>query len=471
MQKHLSLLKDVRGCMTRFDALTPEIVAGQSQDDLTYDELKAVLVECGMDIDKVVYDGSRGFQNAFYADFEQGHYCWIPFSKTSLKDVIHTMDRNFHSPSFGQARRSHDWVTFYMIDVPLPMQIWDFERRYKLIEPEQVFSVWSYLHTHIDYANGMWKPEVLEYVFAHAPKTELPELDEDGQITIYRGMGEKSQSAETALSWTTDPVCALWFANRSARGTRMVSTKVTPEQILAYKPGHQGEKEVILKPGVIPEYTELDMIPSTEDQVPKLLASVTEEFFRYGSAALGLGYPIENLFQYHGIKHILRVLLLTLLYCQHSGDDLSEEDKQILIYFSLLHDIGRNSEEKDNNHGDKSVDLIRRKNLRIKGIQLSKKGYRIAKLLIRHHCRDDKTGMERVRKVPNFTARDADRAARLYAIAKDIDGLDRVRFNGLDFRYLRTDYARRLPLVAGGLLEEPLLDCVKAHAAGEEVFT
>ena len=116
------------------------------------------------------------------------------------------------------------------------------------------------------------------------------------------------------------------------------------------------------------------------------------------------------------------------------------------------------------------MDLIRSKNLRIKGIQLSKKGYRIAKLLIRHHCRDDKTGLERVRKVPNFTAKDADRAARLYAIAKDMDGLDRVRFNGLDFRYLRTDYARRLPLVAGGLLEEPLLDCVKAFTAGEGVF-
>ena len=56
----------------------------------------------------------------------------------------------------------------------------------------------------------------------------------------------------------------------------------------------------------------------------------------------------------------------------------------ILIYFSLLHDIGRDSEDEDDTHGDKSVELIRKKNIRIKGIQLSKKGYRIAKLLIRH---------------------------------------------------------------------------------------
>ena len=64
---------------------------------------------------------------------------------------------------------------------------------------------------------------------------------------------------------------------------------------------------------------------------------------------------------------------------------LSEEDKQILIYFSLLHDIGRDPEDEDDTHGDKSVELIRKKNIRIRGIQLSKKGYRIAKLLIRHH--------------------------------------------------------------------------------------
>ena len=112
------------------------------------------------------------------------------------------------------------------------------------------------------------------------------------------------------------------------------------------------------------------------------------------------------------------------------------------------------------------MELIRRKNIRIKGIQLSKKGYRIAKLLICHHCRSDEIGLERIAKTPNFTAQDIARAAKLYCIAKDMDGLDRVRFNGLDFRYLRTPYAKRLPLVAGGLLEEYLLEFVQAYEEG-----
>ena len=467
MHEHLSLLMDVRGCMTRFDPLTPEIVAAQSEDGLTYEELKSALAECGMDIEKVVFDGTRSFQNAFYADFEQGHYCWIPFQKRGLVNVIRTMDQQFQSSGFGLARRNHDWVTFYLMDVPLPMLIYDFERRYRDIEPEQVFKVWSSIHTRIDFSNGMWRPEVLEYVFSHAPQSELPEPDADGLITIYRGMGEKSQPAENAISWSTSPVCALWFANRSGRGTRLVSARVSPEQILAYNPGHRGEQEVILKPGTNLEIQEADMIPSTEAHVPSLLVPVTKDFFKYGSIATKLGYPVENLFQWHGVKHILRVLVLTLIYCQHSGEALSEEDRLILIYFSLLHDIGRDSEVEDETHGDKSVELIRRKNIRIKGIQLTKKGYRIAKLLIRHHCRSDEIGLERIAKTPNFTTQDIARASGLYRIAKDMDGLDRVRFNGLDFRYLRTPYAKRLPLVAGGLLEEHLLECVQAYEEGE----
>ena len=53
--------------------------------------------------------------------------------------------------------------------------------------------------------------------------------------------------------------------------------------------------------------------------------------------------------------------------------------------------------------------------------------------------------------------KEKERVIHLYYICKDMDGLDRVRFNGLDYRMLRTAYAKRLPLVAGCLLEEDIL--------------
>ena len=48
----------------------------------------------------------------------------------------------------------------------------------------------------------------------------------------------------------------------------------------------------------------------------------------------------------------------------------------------------------------------------------------------------------------------------LYAICKDMDGLDRVRFNGLDILMLRTPYAKKLPLIAGCLLQENIVNVV-----------
>lgn len=130
----------------------------------------------------------------------------------------------------------------------------------------------------------------------------------------------------------------------------------------------------------------------------------------------------------------------------------------MLIYFSLLHDIGRNSEGEDDAHGDRAVELIQKKRLGLKGLRLSKKDIRIAHLIIQHHCRDDQFGMDTIAAELGFTMRDKDRAMRLYHICKDMDGLDRVRFNGLDYRQLRTPYARRLPLVAGCLLKEKLIE-------------
>lgn len=470
MQNHRALIQDVRGCMTQFLHLTPEIVEREATDGLTYDEMKRTLEECGMCIEKVLYDPSRRFYNAFYAEFVNGHYCMIPFQRASLSAVLCNTTGHIKQGVISQRLQERDWHGYYLMDVPLPMLIYDFERRYLNIDTEQVFKIWNEIYTRIDYSNGMWAPELLEYVFTYAPQTDLPETDADGYITIYRGMGEKSQPAETAISWTTDPICALWFANRSGRGTSLVTAQVKPEQILAYNPGYKGEHEVILKPGIKLEYTEVDMIPSTESSVPKLLIPITKEFFHYGSIATTLGYPIDRMFQVHGIKHILRVLVLTLIYSQHSGDDLTDREKQILIYFGLLHDIGRNSDCEDKSHGDRSVRTIQKRNIRIKGISLSKKEHQIANLLISNHCRDDETGLAAIQSVSYLTQKEKKRTSKLYAIAKDMDGLDRVRLNDLDFRYLRTPYARKLPLVAGGLLEEPLLECIQNYRAGNLIL-
>lgn len=160
------------------------------------------------------------------------------------------------------------------------------------------------------------------------------------------------------------------------------------------------KNEVILRPGADMELVYADMIPVEKEQVVPMFAAALIDFQRYGQQVNSLGYPEESIFQIHGTKHILRVLFLSLLYFYNSGDTLSDADKQVLIYFSLLHDIGRTSDGKNPSHGEQSVKRIQQQGIRLKGIRLSRKDYRIAELLIRCHCWDDRQGIEEIQAAP-----------------------------------------------------------------------
>ena len=88
------------------------------------------------------------------------------------------------------------------------------------------------------------------------------------------------------------------------------------------------ENEVVVLPGTISDYGYEDMIPAAKETVPQILAPTLAEFQYYGKQARLLGYQEEALFQVHGLKHILRVLLLSLIYIHNAGDPLSEADRQ-----------------------------------------------------------------------------------------------------------------------------------------------
>ena len=458
---NLSYYKNLQGVMTQFEPLTEADLQKVDADGLTIPEIKNALEKHGLDLQYVVHDPSRSIFGTYYADYNQGLYgdIFLQHNMIDRLPLYRTADKLQGETAPELACKQ--WKSYYEKCVPLPMLIYDFQRRYLDIPPEEVFQVWYSVYKRIDYSNGMWKPELLNYVFSHAPAPECPELGPDGLVTVYRGMGELSLPPEQAISWSTHPGNALWFAVHSGRGIHVAVAHIRPEQVVWYADNFYNENEVIVLPGSITEYYYEDMIPATEEHIPAILASVMLEFIRYGQQAKKLGYREENIFHYHGLKHILRVLLLSLIYCSNSGDPLSDADKRILVYFSLLHDIGRIDDSKDDAHGDRSVSLIRAKGIRIKCLPMTRKDYRIAELLIRYHCRNDAVGEAAIRSATGLSQKEKTHAVHLYHICKDMDGLDRVRFNGLDYRYLRTDYGRRLPLVAGALLDEPIVQVLQ----------
>lgn len=255
----------------------------------------------------------------------------------------------------------------------------------------------------------------------------------------------------------------MWFANHSGFGTHLLVAEIDPKDVIAYFPGFSNENEVLIKPGRAQNVRSEGMLPANQDTFTRLAIPMLQEFQVVGQQALRFGYSTSdtNAFSVHGVNHILRVLYLSLLYFYHSGDALSEADKQILIYFSILHDVARVNENIDGQHGFAAVREIHQQGLRLKGMHLSKKDFRIAEQIICYHCRDDAEGLAAIQAMGGLSQREKEHAKRLYLIAKDMDGLDRVRFNGLDYRMLRTPFATQLPLIAGCLLKENILKYVE----------
>lgn len=455
----ITLLQQVRGSMTCIEKLSPDNIAKVAEAGLSYERVQEILNDAGIDIEKIIVDPTRFIYNCYYADYDRGIYFDVYLAEAALLDhrigIVKTMEAVLRK---DDALKEKDWHTFYFRDVPGPLKIWDFQKRYKQIEPEQVYEVWEEIHRNLDYENGQWRDDVLDYVFERAPKPKkTPPLNDKGLITVYRGSGTLSQPTDRALSWSSSQHSALWFANHNGCGQAMFIGEVSPDDVVSYLPGFRNENEVIVRRGKVQNIRMMDMIPVTKENMVQLLAPVLRELLKYGPQVGKLGYPAEGLFTYHGRSHILRVLTLSLMFYYNSGKKLTERDKNVLIYFSLLHDVGRTNEEVDNDHGRASVEKIEREGIAVDGLNINKKDRQLAHIIIKYHSRPDEEGMEAIRRrKKKLSSDDYYRLIDLYAICKDMDGLDRVRFNGLDVYQLRTGYARRLPLIAGALLKEKI---------------
>ena len=458
--------EETRGCIRDPQPLTEAYVQKVTAGEKQLDEIAQVLAAYGLSVDKVICAPGRIYANIFYADFVQGAYMQLDLALDGLNEcgVSGLQQLRAVEQSGCRALRKENWLDFYKWDVPNPLLMLDFQYRYMKIEPSFVFEVWMSIYKRIEYQNGAWKPEIIAYVFSHAPVPDLSQVAHDGQVFVYRGVGERSTPQDKALSWTTDPGNALWFANHHGRGTQLLTGQVGTGDVVAYFPGFWNENEILVWPGTVTNICPEDMIVSSRTNLDRLFGPVSLDFLQYGIQARKFGYAEtqESIFNVHTIRHILRVLLLSLIYIHHSGEELAEGDKNILVYFSLLHDCARETDEVEERHGAAAVSLIKKKGLRVGGLSLSKKEYLMADLIIACHCLSDDEGKSFIDTIPSLTQKDKARTMHLFDIAKDMDGLDRVRFNGLDYRQLRTSYAKKLPLIAGGLLQEDLLGLLDA---------
>lgn len=127
----------------------------------------------------------------------------------------------------------------------------------------------------------------------------------------------------------------------------------------------------------------------------------------------------EHTYSLHGKQHSLRVALYSEIIAQKVG--LSVREKNILLAVSLLHDIGRENDTVDPNHGARSADwwAENRNVLEDRGIELTDEDKEIVAVLCINH--------ERVYEdVPEWIRKDKEISTLLkyFMVA---DALDRYR--------------------------------------------
>lgn len=128
----------------------------------------------------------------------------------------------------------------------------------------------------------------------------------------------------------------------------------------------------------------------------------------------------------HGEGHIERVLLHGAFCAMENG--LNEEDTRLLLDACSYHDVGRDSDWLDYEHGRRSA-------LRLAELTgWTGENLTMLRAAVDAHSRKDRD-MEETLKA--YQPADLDRCRNLAELLKDADGLDRVRIQDLDVRFLR----------------------------------
>lgn len=281
-------------------------------------------------------------------------------------------------------------------------------------------------------------------------ESELKPLAKKGYITVYRGEEDKSTKSEKAISWTTSFKTAIFFASRYTIEGGIVKGKVKLEDVLFYT-NQRNEQEIIsenvydIEP--IEQYSTKDVITKITNTfiTSKAKISYVELFNSFK------GFASPDLFNSpngdHGTLHSKRVLLLAIaMACE---EKIQDQELLALCDIAAFHDIGRETEGEEPNHGLKSWNKLLATGL----IQSTTKEYvNIIEFVIKAHDEGDKKARKRLQNTVSIKNKTL--ALKLYNIMCDADALDRVRFGDLDPSYLRTDISKKMIIFAKNCLHQ-----------------
>lgn len=282
-----------------------------------------------------------------------------------------------------------------------------------------------------------FKKRAYQYQGARA---NLPLADEAGYIQIFVTQAI-DQYPVRVLTWHTDINIAIRNALQFDPPGDIYQGKV----LLAYVRSYVNDKlknQVVIEPFKVEEIKKLDLIKISEFIPPMQAAGITQQYSRYVRQIKTEWF--HNPRGIHALSHTKRVLLMVLMLAYL--EDCSEKDTQLLCQAAIYHDIGRKTDGYDTKHGFASYQKMLTKDL----LKPSQERAETLRFIVENHAIADISALNQLNK---YHLGSSDETIQLYNIFKDADGLDRVRINDLNPKYLRTNSAPRLLMVAHQLYQ------------------
>lgn len=353
---------------------------------------------------------------------------------------------------FGVLYRSHKNCIFMLMN-----------KLYWELKEEDRFKFFLDNYTHYDYGHGVLTKELVQDAFrCQTPaqhKEMLTELEsavgKSNVVMVYRGQSDKSTHYTEAISWTLSEAVASKFAKRRGFDGEVYMGSVHKDDIMTYYTG-RNEEEVLVKPHAVKDVKSMNQVSMTGDFETLTAEKYLEEYGLYRGTYILEEY-FGNFNGIHGGLHCSRVLLHCLSMAREMK--LSNEDRAILCLSACLHDIGRENDDEDETHGERSVECIYDLGISLYSINAvnSEREYDLDYLdddeedilyfLMENHCISDKKAKEKLEE-KDWDEDKKTRTWKLFEIFKDADGLDRVRLGDLDSNYLRTSAGKRRVFIA-----------------------
>ena len=437
---------DVKQALNRTDLipLTEESFAKYVGVSETYQEIKDYLEKQGLSMDNI-YETSRGLYTFWYID----NSVFVPIFNLGTKEMemVQLSERiRVQKDVLNKYWESGNYSAFFgLVEKQFSFDV--FMQLYDSVPVEYRYEVFIDLYTRNDYGFQQLDQDIVRQILE--PKKGSIErgyfdTNKDGYVTVYRGVQSKSADPETAYSWTTNLSTAHYFATRfNSEESAVYRAKVHYKDIIDFITT-RGESEVLVLPEDVIAIEDMGYYIFNQEFGEELDESGCILTYHKYVRQLDSDW-FHNPRGIHGVKHIKRVLLHTLIMSHL--DDLSPSDKKILIYASLYHDIGRTHDDFDLQHGKDSIDKMKR--LGLPTTSLTKEDRQILEFIMEYHAKPDDSGIRRLKKTGIL---DKERALDLLMRFKDCDGLDRVRLGDLKAKYLRTETGKLLVILAHQLL-------------------